>query len=133
MTYHKHHNTKGFTLLEVLLALSIFTVAASSLIIADGNTIKQVAKMQDRILACWLADKTLNDIYTHPKKITTGENIYKKHYANRDWYIKSETLNTSTPRLYRINLGIYIDEAAANNNPKEVICTLVGFKRRPNR
>lgn len=60
---------KGFTLLEVLLALAIFAVSALTLANSLGVTISSTARMQQQQLALWVADNQLVDLQLMPSSL----------------------------------------------------------------
>ena len=53
---------RGFTLLEVLVALAIFAVVAASVLSASARSLKTAARLEDKTFATWLADNRLQEI-----------------------------------------------------------------------
>lgn len=62
----------GFTLIEVMVAVVIFALAASMLMLADGNSIRQTRYMQEKVLAAQLADQSLSRIQAEKTGLIKG-------------------------------------------------------------
>lgn len=62
----------GFSLLEVLVALALFAIAASGILTAMGNHLKQVSFMQDHAHALRLATREMNAL-RRMKVLEAGE------------------------------------------------------------
>ena len=63
----------GFSLLEVLVALALFAIAASGILVAMGNHLKQVSFMQDHAQAVRLATREMNAL-RRMSVLEAGEN-----------------------------------------------------------
>ena len=50
---------RGFTLLEILIALAIFAVTASALISSMTRQVSQASLLQDKTIAYWIAENEL--------------------------------------------------------------------------
>ena len=51
---------RGFTLLEVLVALAIFALVAASILTASARSLQTAARLEDKTLALWIADNAIN-------------------------------------------------------------------------
>ncbi len=54
------HSSSGFSLLEVLVALAIFGIAAGGILVALGHHLKSVSFMQDNARAVRIATREMN-------------------------------------------------------------------------
>ncbi len=105
---------RGFTLIEVLVALVIVAVGMSVLMGALSSSARTVFYMQDKIFAEWLA---LNQIATvriglqqgqiPPTGTTNGD----LDFANRSWHWRQDVVASQVPGINRIDFKV---------RPKEV-------------
>lgn len=59
-TFHSSARNAGFSLLEVLVALAIFGIAASGVLVALGHHLKNVSFLQDHARAVRIASREMN-------------------------------------------------------------------------
>ena len=105
---------RGFTLIEVLVALVIVAVGMSVLMGALSSSARTVFYMQDKIFAEWLA---LNQIATlriglqqgqiPPTGTTNGD----LDFGNRSWHWRQDVVASQVPGINRIDFKV---------RPKEV-------------
>ena len=119
----------GFTLLEILVALAIFALAASVLLVADGRAIKQTARVQEKIHASWLADQSLNRYYAESLFPDPGKRSSIAELAGRQWYLRDDIEETSQKSLRRIVVSVFSGSAKPRDNARPVF-RLTGYIRR---
>jgi general secretion pathway protein I len=107
-------HSRGFTLIEVLVALVIVAVGMSVLMGALTSSAKTVIYMQDKTFSEWVA---LNQIATVrlglqqgqiPPVGTTNGDI---DFANRSWHWRQDVVASQVPGINRIDVKV---------RPKEV-------------
>jgi general secretion pathway protein I len=80
-------NNKGFTLLEVMIALTIFALLATSLSQATVGAIDNQLTIEQKIFANWIAENEIIELRSKPwEDIKSGQTDYKM--ANLDWSIE---------------------------------------------
>ena len=127
------HRMSGFTLLEVMIALLVFAVAASSLLLSDGNAVRRTSQIQDRIIANWLADQMLNHFYQDADNLQVGSFGGPQEMSGRDWYVQSDIIETDKPGFYRVEVAVFAGNQLPGQaeNRKEAIWGLTGFLHKP--
>lgn len=97
--------SKGFTLLEVMIALTIFVAIALSLSQTASQSVDTVLYMQDKTLASMLAENQLNEIRLKglPR---IGETKGQVRFASREWQIFTQVEKTQFPDTFRITLSV---------------------------
>ena len=55
-------NLQGFTLLEVLIALAIISIALTAIIKASSQNIKDTAYLEDKAIANWVGLEVMNEV-----------------------------------------------------------------------
>lgn len=88
-------NQSGMTLLEVLLAMAIFTVAAMALISSLSGQIKATSLIEEQVFASWVADNQLKEVYllqlTQPKVKIPSSGSSKM--GTQSWPWKMDAIN----------------------------------------
>ncbi|MCL6271145.1 type II secretion system minor pseudopilin GspI [Sansalvadorimonas sp. 2012CJ34-2] len=126
----KCRKVAGFTLLEILVALAIFALAASVLLVTDGRAIRQTARVQDKVMASWLADLELNKYYVENAWPDPGKRSSTASLSGREWYLRSIVSVTSQDGLRRVEIGVF--PGGATPSDKAVpLYRLTGYVRRP--
>ena len=84
----KTHSHKAFTLLEVLVAMSVLAIGMVTLIkVATQNTI-QTGYLKDKTLAHWVAVNKINEVKLKSSWPDKGKTSGTVEMASRDWYWK---------------------------------------------
>ncbi len=65
---------RGFTLLEVLVALAIFAMVAASVLSASARSLQNASRLEDKTLAMWIADNRLNELQLEQTPPSSGRN-----------------------------------------------------------
>ncbi|MCK5893027.1 MAG: type II secretion system minor pseudopilin GspI [Endozoicomonadaceae bacterium] len=120
----------GFTLIEVMIALLIFAVAASTLLLSDGHVVRRTAQVQDRMVANWLADQAINHFYQDAHNVQVGSFGGYQMFSEQDWYVQSDVKETDKAGFYRVDVTVFHGKELPENK-KEAIWDLTGFLRKP--
>lgn len=99
--------SEGFTLLEVLVAVSIVGIAMGALIAGFGRYADQAGYLRQRTLATWVAHNRMNQLMLEPGWPSTGSNDDKMEMAGVEWPYRIEVRTTEDPQLRRIDLRVY--------------------------
>jgi type II secretion system protein I len=59
---HSFSRKAGFTLLEVLVALTVFAIGAGGMLVALGNHLRNVSYMEDQARAVRIASREINEL-----------------------------------------------------------------------
>lgn len=102
---HRPNKQAGFSLLEVMVALAIFSVLSLSLYSATEHLIGNSTSLNERTLAQWLADNRLNELRAGMREVQ-NQRQEPIVFAGRDWLLSSETATAPDPRLLKIILEV---------------------------
>lgn len=98
--------SRGFTLIEVMIALAIFAVAMSALMSAMNTNTRNLTNLQNRTLGHWLASNHMVGILLTRKIPRERETIEKVNFGGtdkpREWIVRiqlEDTMNKDFKRL----------------------------------
>ena len=121
---------KGFTLLEVLVALVFVAIVLTGLVKGVGENVNNANELQDKTFAQWVAVNKINEwrlqnLFPAISR-TTGEQMM----GEREWYWASQVIKTEDKNIRRVELSVYKDEESRNKNLQPVI-RLTSFLSKP--
>lgn len=112
---------KGFTLLEVLVALAILAIALSAIIKVTAENAENASYLRDKTLAHWVAMNVLTEIRVQEEWPNVGTKEGISEMAERKWYWFLKISTTVDNELRRLEVKVRLDKKA------ESLTTLVGF------
>ncbi len=98
---------RGMTLLEVIVALAVFSVAAISITKSLGEQIANLPILEERTLAQWVASNQMVDARLENDFPELGKKEGQLELAGKEWYWRKEVVKTTddTFRLIRISVS----------------------------
>jgi len=123
-----HILTRGFTLIEVLIALAVFAAVGISLAKNSSTVVLQTSRMQDRVVALSVASNIANDFLARGTDQPPFEQASRKTreilQANRMWSVETKLSVTSDENLKQ--LTVLVSPADAPNDVLAEITTFIG-------
>jgi general secretion pathway protein I len=96
----------GFTLIEMLVALAIFSLAALALLRLEGATVANAARLQDQAVAQIVARNIAVEALTDPVSPAFGREAGQAMNAGRSWVWIRETRRSPEPRIQQIEIMV---------------------------
>ena len=121
-----HQRTNGFTLLEILVSLGIISLTLLMLTLAESQSNKNAAGLQERTLAHWVAMNKLTEMRLSRNWPETGSSNGEAELADINWRWSTEVSNTEDPDLRRIEVSV-----ARVASPDDRVVKLIGFRGNP--
>lgn len=100
------HRVAGFTLIEVMVALAVFSLAALALIRLEGATIRSTALLGDTVVAQMVARNIAVDAVTSARPPTIGRASGVEQNGGRAWRWVREVQPTGDARILRVDVAV---------------------------
>ena len=103
---------RGFTLIEVLVAMTILAVGVTALVSATGASAWRAEFLRNRELGRWVAANKLTELQVLPAWPDTGTTNTEVELAGRTWYVRTVTQRVDDPDLRRVDVQSRLDQDA---------------------
>lgn len=114
---------RGFTLVEVVVALAIVAIGMLAVFKTIGDTVNNVSYLRDRTFAAWIADNRITEIRLSGEMPSVDETAGELEYAGRRWHWLSKVSQTQVEGLRRIDVTVRRDGDAEDS----ALVSLAGF------
>lgn len=105
---------RGFTLVEVMVALAIVAIALPAVLMALYRQVDDTAYLRDKTMAAMVAANTLAEmrlVIASTRTLAAGKDNGMVTMADRDWHWWLETTQTEqVPQYYRIEIKVSLSE-----------------------
>jgi general secretion pathway protein I len=98
--------SNGFTLLEIMVALAIFSLAALAMVRLQGYSVRSTANLGDSSMAWQVARNVAVEILSNPAPPTLGETQGDELNGGQNWRWTANTQKTDDARLLRIDIAV---------------------------
>ncbi len=96
----------GFTLLEVLVALTIVAVALGAIIRATGQSTGNLVYVRDKIVASWVAENRIAEAILAEEWPPLGTQSGSEEMMGQDWNWDVTVSVTADPDLRRLDVSV---------------------------
>ena len=114
---------RGFTLVEVLVALAIVSVGMLAVFKVIGDTALNVAYLRDRSFAAWIADNRITELRLRGEMPSVDETQGDLEFAGRRWHWVQKVATTPVDGLRRIDVNVRREEDAEGTS----LISMAGF------
>ncbi|HUT39798.1 MAG TPA: type II secretion system minor pseudopilin GspI [Gammaproteobacteria bacterium] len=121
------HSQRGFTLLEILVALAVLALAMSAIIKAASDYTAGQSHLRDRTMATWVARNVLAEFQVRKDWPSVGEQKGTMDMGKREWRWLARTSQTEEAELRRLDVEV----TPADSDSTEPLTTLSGFLMQP--
>jgi general secretion pathway protein I len=105
-----HRNQKAFTLLEVLVALTIIAITLGAIIKTSSEQAANTAYLKQKTIANWVALNAHNQLLLEKAWPSIGKSTDSANMANHDWHWQREIQKTLSPDTRKVIYRVYVDE-----------------------
>lgn len=104
---------KGFTLIEVMLAMAVFAIAGVALVDNAGTTFKNLGNLETQVMANWVASNQLVEMSidkTWPPKNNKKDKV---ELAGREWFWLQKVIKTTDENMRAVVIEVRLQEDQA--------------------
>ncbi|MEP1214853.1 MAG: type II secretion system minor pseudopilin GspI [Marinobacter sp.] len=116
---------RGFTLIEVLVALLVFGLIATAAAEVGSQYISSYERIRDKTLAGWIADNRINQLRLQENLPEISENTDDLDYGPYRWQVTTAVLATEDPSILRVE--VTVGRFRGNESDPPPIHTLSAF------
>ncbi len=99
----------GMTLLELLVALMFFSLAAIAILDTIGTTGREVTDIEEKTVAHWVASNYLEQSRERSDWPNIGVSRAEEDMAGRTWYVAMRVQATARPDIRRLTVSVSND------------------------
>jgi general secretion pathway protein I len=118
---------RGFTLLEVLVALAIVTLGMAAVLGALSSSAGTVSYLRDKTFAQWVALNRIATIRISGQQPATGNTDGDVDYAGVSWHYRQEVVTTDVPGILRIDVKVRPKDLKTTNEDSGWYTTVSGL------
>ncbi|CAI8911060.1 Type II secretion system protein I [Pseudomonas sp. IT-P12] len=96
---------RGFTLLEIMVALAVFSTLAAAVLSASQYVVKQAGAVEERLFTAWLADNLLNELRLQPT-LPPGQQQRVVSMDRRDWLLRQHVSASADARWLKVDVEV---------------------------
>ena len=110
MTINHRARCEGFTLLEVLVALTIVALSLGALISTSGSQATSAAYLKQKTIAHWVAMNEITQLQIEKAWPSKGDTKGSTQMAGIEWFWTRTVKETEDDNARQVELKIYLDE-----------------------
>jgi general secretion pathway protein I len=110
------NSCSGLTLIEVLIALAIISIALTAIIKAASQTIRATDYLQRKTIALWVGREVMQEVRANIIKLPgAGESISQsRNMLDKTWYWQMDEADTANDQIKKITVNVYDHEPDAD-------------------
>ena len=120
-------NSRGFTLLEILVALAVLAFAMGAIIKASSDFTGSHAHLHARSMANWVARNVVVEFQVGNEWPRVGERKGTQEMGGKEWRWLARISQTDEAQLRRIDVDVMLSDTDEDTP----LTTLSGFLRQP--
>jgi len=118
---------RGFTLLEVMVALLVCAISLGGAVKVIGNAANNASRMNNKTFANWVALNQIAKLRITSEWPKFGEQKGDSEMAGRKWAWEQKSIKTDDDNIRRIEMSVWLDD----DQKSDPFVTMVGFLPKP--
>ena len=103
----RNNNLKGFTLIEVLLALAIIAIALTAMLKVTAQNIANTQRIKEKTISHWIAMQGVSMVQLNLIQVTSAqESTQVTNMLNQKWYWRAKVASTPIKKIQQITISV---------------------------
>jgi len=109
--------SRGFTLVEVLVALAVVALGLTALMVAVSGTARTSGYLRDKTIAQWIALNRLTQVRLQVNKLGDTQDTGQIDFAGQKWHYDTRYFDTQFQSMKRVVVRVYPGDTKTKGNP----------------
>lgn len=105
-----HKQISAFTLLEVLVALTIIAITLGTIIKTGSDQAANTSYLKQKTIGHWVAVNALNQLLLENKWPSLGKTTDSTEMASHEWHWQREIIKTPSDNTRKLLFTVYSDD-----------------------
>jgi len=114
---------RGFTLIEVLVALAIAAIGLAAVLSVVTNSARNAVYLRDKIVASWIAQNRITELRLGTTMPSVDKTSGDVEFADEKWKWEQVVTQTEVAGMRRIDVSVHRPDAPADS----ALATVTGF------
>lgn len=123
--YNRAHRVAAFTLIEVMVALTIVALSLSAVLASVSQQVQAATAIQERTYANWVGQNQIAAIRLSNETAEVSETDDEAQLAGLEWTLRTTISETGVENLFRVDVEVSLA------GREDVIRTVTGFVGEP--
>lgn len=102
---------KGFTLIEVMLAMAVFAIAGVALVSSTETHFRNLSHLETKMMASWVASNQLVEARLDTSWPLRNNKKGKVELAGREWFWIQKVAKTTDQNMSAVSIDVRLNQA----------------------
>lgn len=118
---------RGFTLIEVMMAMLVFVSVALIQQEVTASTVSQYLSVRHKIISSWIAENKITELQLSKSLPSAKEYKEDLEFADEDWQLVSKVTTTTNPDIHQVEVVVFhVDPNSGEKSQKLSLTSFLG-------